>query len=115
MNVMLTSRPQLGPAAEQQYKIKANAEAFEAILLQHWWASMAQSELGGEEQDPALATFQSCGMQAVSLAVAHDGGIGIARLLEQALENKPAEPPLKPGHSPDQTAAKPASNRSARF
>lgn len=115
MNPMLTSRPQLGPAAEQQYKIKANAEAFEAILLQHWWASMAQSELGGEEQDPALATFQSCGMQAVSLAIAHGGGIGIARLLEQALEKKPAEPSLKSGQLADQTGAKPGSNGSARF
>ncbi|HZT73430.1 MAG TPA: hypothetical protein VE996_07260 [Terriglobales bacterium] len=115
MNAILTSRPQLGPAAEQQYKIKANAEAFEAILLQHWWASMAQSELGGEEQDPALATFQSCGMQAVSLAVAHGGGIGIARLLEQALEKRPAELPLKPGRSPDEAAAKPGSSGGARL
>lgn len=80
--------PPLGPAAEQQDKLRKNAQAFEAMMLEHWWSAMEKSGLASNEQDPVMSSYQSCGLEAMSLAVAQGGGIGLAHILEKALEAK---------------------------
>lgn len=100
-------RPALGPAAEQQDKLRKNAQAFEAMMLEHWWSAMEKSSLGSNDRDPILDSYQSCGVEAMSLAVAQGGGIGLAHILEKALAAKIASAENGEGAKPAQAPAGP--------
>lgn len=85
------SAPALGPAAEQHEKLVHGAREFEAMLLAHWWNTMEQSDpMAQDGQDPAFQTLQSTSLQAMTMAMARGGGIGLAKMLVQSLEAKPA-------------------------
>jgi flagellar protein FlgJ len=78
------------PAASQpSSKLKKSAQEFEAILLQRWLEKMNQSFVGSSEsQDAAHDTVSSLGTQAIAMALAARGGIGIANMLLRQLQPK---------------------------
>ncbi len=77
-------------AAQSSSKLRKSAQEFEAILLQGWLEKMNQSFIGSSEsQDAAHDTVSSLGTQAMALALAARGGIGIANMLLRQLQ--PAE------------------------
>jgi Rod binding domain-containing protein len=68
-------------------RLKKAASEFEALLLAKWWSSMKDSGIpGGHEQsDPGHDTLDEMGIQAMSTAVASQGGLGIGRMLVHSL------------------------------
>jgi len=77
------------PAAQPASKVQKAAQEFEAILLQSWLEKMNQSFVGSSEsQDAAHDTVSSLGTQAIALALAARGGIGIANMLLRQLQSK---------------------------
>ncbi|MGH9491585.1 MAG: hypothetical protein ACRD2F_04010 [Terriglobales bacterium] len=83
----ISGPPALGATAEEQHQLKQAAEQFEAILLAHWWQQMRTSGLGSDaDSDPTYSAINATGMEAVTMAMARSGGIGIARMLVHALE-----------------------------
>jgi Rod binding domain-containing protein len=75
-------------------KVQQAAREFESILLTQWLEQARQSLAaapGGDEEDPADPGGEqmlSLGMQSLAAAVTKSGGIGIARLLIDHLENQ---------------------------
>lgn len=79
--------PRLGVAAEKQDQLQHAAEQFEAMLLARWWQQMRYSGFGpGEGEDPTYSAINATGLEAVTMAMARAGGIGLAKMLVQALE-----------------------------
>lgn len=79
--------PPLGPAAEQQDQLRHAAEQFEAMLLARWWQQMRHSGFGPSEgEDPTYSAINATGLEAVTMAMARAGGIGLAKMLVQALD-----------------------------
>jgi Rod binding domain-containing protein len=77
------------PEQAKLWKLKKAATQFEAMLLEKWWASMKKGGLGGEDDsDAGAGTLDSMGMQAMSMAIASAGGIGIAAMLVHSLQGE---------------------------
>ena len=74
-----------------QAKIEKGAKDFEAMLLGTWLQQAEQSFAtipGAEDDDNAAGRDQimSFGTEALSKALANSGGIGIAKMIAQAME-----------------------------
>ncbi|MGH9534886.1 MAG: hypothetical protein ACRD2E_08515 [Terriglobales bacterium] len=83
----LTPTTPLGPAAEQQDKLRHAAQQFESMLLAQWWQQMRHSGFGGDSsQDPIYSAVDAAGMEAVTLAMSRAGGIGVATMIVKELQ-----------------------------
>ena len=75
-------------------KLKKATEEFESILMTSWWEQMEKTFGGTEGHEPGHDTIQDMGLRAMTTAMAHAGGFGIARMLyhqlEPALSRSPA-------------------------
>ena len=85
-------------------RIQKSAKEFEAMLLGSWLQQAEQSfaTIPGADDDQDAATrdqMMSLGVQTLSQAMANSGGIGIAKMIETALEKEAAK---------SEVAAKPA-------
>jgi Rod binding domain-containing protein len=67
----------------QMQKLKKAAQEFEGVLLSSWLEEMQKSSLGSSDtgQDAGAETLRSLGTQAVALALAQRGGLGIAQMI----------------------------------
>jgi Rod binding domain-containing protein len=73
----------------QLRKLKNAATQFEAMLLEKWWSAMKESGFGdNDDGDPGQGTLDNMGMQAMSMAVASAGGIGIAAMLVHSVQGE---------------------------
>lgn len=82
-------------AGAAKSKIDKSAHEFEAILLAQWLGQAEESfgtVPGGDgndkDRDPGHSQFQSMGVQAVAKSMSQAGGIGIASMLQKALEKR---------------------------
>jgi Rod binding domain-containing protein len=64
-------------------KLSKAAQEFEGILLSSWLSEVQKSSLDPSDggQDAGSETFRSLGNQAVALALAQRGGVGIAQMI----------------------------------
>jgi Rod binding domain-containing protein len=64
-------------------KLSKAAQEFEGVLLSSWLEEMQKSSLAPSETDlgGGSETLRSLGNQAVALALAQRGGLGIARMI----------------------------------
>jgi Rod binding domain-containing protein len=72
--------------------IRAAAAEFEALLVAQMLRSMREASggwLGGEEQDAAFSLMEMA-EQCLATALAAQGGLGLARLVEQSLADQTA-------------------------
>jgi hypothetical protein len=78
-----TVRAKEGPTKSQIQKLKKAAQEFEGVLLSTWLEEMQKSSLGSPDAgwEPGAETLRSLGTQAVALALAQRGGLGIARMI----------------------------------
>jgi Rod binding domain-containing protein len=69
-------------------KLRKAAQEFEAILISELWEHCQSSftSFSGETQSAGSNTLNSLALQAISLALAQGGGLGIARMLVRQLE-----------------------------
>jgi Rod binding domain-containing protein len=67
----------------QIQKLKKAAQEFEGVLLSSWLEEMQKSSLApsGTGQEAGAETLRSLGSQAVGLALAQRGGLGIAQMI----------------------------------
>jgi Rod binding domain-containing protein len=88
----------IDPGQAKLLKLKKAATQFEAMLLEKWWSSMKESGLGEEDDsDAGAGTLNNMGMQAMSMAIASAGGIGIAAMLVHSLQAEIAAQHAAPG------------------
>ena len=86
-SVQATAGSAAATASPPASKLTKAAQEFEAVLLQSWLEKMNQSFIGASEsQDAAHDTVSSLGTQAIAVALAARGGIGIARMLLRQLQ-----------------------------
>lgn len=83
-------------AGKDDARIEKSAKEFEAMLLGSWLQQAEQSfaTIPGAEDDADAGTrdqMMSLGVQALSQAMADSGGIGIAKMIETALESAAAK------------------------
>lgn len=84
-NVPEAPRPDSNPQTRKLYKA---CQQFEGILISNLWSemdqgiSMTDSDSGS---DPGASTMQGLGIQSAAMGIAEAGGVGIARMLYQAL------------------------------
>jgi Rod binding domain-containing protein len=83
-------------------KLRKAAQDFEAILISELWEHFQSSlsSFSGETPPAGSDTLNSLAIQAMSMALAHRGGLGIAQMLVRQLE-----PSLNRGQT-DQTGIK---------
>jgi Rod binding domain-containing protein len=78
-----------GVSAGQAPRIAHAAKEFESVLLGQWLQSAEKSfgsvPGGSDEEDSGGEQMQSFAMQQLATAITASGGIGIARLVSQAL------------------------------
>lgn len=81
-----------GPSAtEQKAELAKAAKAFEAIFARQLIGSMRQSSLGDDlTGSDAVNQFQDMADSRTADAMAEHGGLGIAQMLLQQLDKKPA-------------------------
>jgi Rod binding domain-containing protein len=87
-------------------KIEKSAKDFESILLSNWLQQAEESfgsVPGGDDDDadPGKDQFQGIAMQSLGSSMTAAGGIGIAKMIAQALHKadaKAATPTGKPDH-----------------
>jgi len=89
--------------------IRAAAAEFEALLVAQMLRSMREAGgggwLGGEEQDAAFSLMEMA-EQCLATALAAQGGLGLARLVEQSLTNQDSRTGKVSGENqPDPDAA----------
>lgn len=112
----LSAPEPLGPLAEKQLQLRHAAEQFEAMLLARWWRQMRNSGLGSDcGGDPTYTAINATGMEAVTMAMARAGGIGLAKMMEAALApDLRATVPIGQQHAQQRDAtAAPAALKSA--
>jgi len=88
---MLHQLQTAGGTGKDNARIEKSAKEFEAMLLGSWLQQAEQSfaTIPGAEDDEDAATrdqMMSLGVQSLSQALADSGGIGIAKMIEKALE-----------------------------
>lgn len=89
--------------------IRAAAVEFEALLVAQMLRSMREASgggwLGGEEQDAAFSLMEMA-EQCLATALAAQGGLGLARLVEQSLADQTSRTGKVSGENqPDSAAA----------
>jgi len=67
-------------------KLRKSTEEFESYLVTSWWEKMEKSFGDTQQHPPGFETLNKMGLHAVTLAMAHAGGLGIARALYHKLE-----------------------------
>lgn len=76
------------PGGRNAEAVRAAAQQFEALLVGQMLRSMREAGgggwLGGDEQDAAFSLMEMA-EQALAAALAAQGGLGLARLVENAL------------------------------
>jgi len=79
-------------------KLRKASEEFEAILIAEWWKSASTGIAGlSEEDEGGLQAFRDFSQQAMSLALAQAGGLGLGRILcERLAPALPATAPAAP-------------------
>ncbi|MGA2812889.1 MAG: hypothetical protein ABSG16_15920 [Candidatus Acidiferrum sp.] len=79
----------------REHKLRQAAQQFESMLMSSLWKSMKSSfdEDDDDASDPATATMQDWGMEAMASAVGKAGGLGIGRLIMKDLQPKVDSPP----------------------
>jgi Rod binding domain-containing protein len=85
-----------GPSSSpQNRKLFEACQQFEGLLIANLWGEMEQgaSMSGLESDDPGASTAQGLGIQSAAMAIAHSGGMGLARMLYQAVAPKIAAAP----------------------
>jgi len=92
--------------AANDAKIEKGAKDFEAMLLGTWLQQAEQSFAtipGAEDDDNAAGRDQmmSFGTQALAQAMANSGGIGIAKMIVQAMERTAAKAEVTPSTPAD--------------
>jgi len=90
--------------------IRAAAAEFEALLVGQMLRSMREAGgggwLGGDEQDAAFSLMEMA-EQCLATALAAQGGLGLARIVEQSLAAQAAKPVLTSDETPaDSNAAR---------
>lgn len=81
---------QPSPAA-QQAKFHKAATEFEGILINTLWSEFQNDPLAEEDDSDAGGdTMRGMGLQAMSMAMANSGGLGLATMIEKQLD--PATP-----------------------
>jgi len=68
-------------------KLRRAAQEFESILIAAWWKSASRSFSGlADEEEGGMQAFRDFGLEAMSLAIAQAGGLGIGRMMLEHLE-----------------------------
>ena len=86
-------------ASAPDKRIASTADEFESILLGQWLQN-AESSFGTvpgaeDDKDAGGEQMQSFAMQQLARGLTHSGGIGIAKLISGALEQRAAAEPPK--------------------
>jgi len=84
--------------SSERRKLRKASEEFEAILIAEWWKSASTGIAGlSEEDEGGLQAFRDFSQQAMSLALAQAGGLGLGRILcERLAPALPATAPAAP-------------------
>lgn len=72
-------------------KLQKAAQDFEAIMINSLWSSMKDGSLGSDddlESDSTDSPLEQYGMQMVSGALAKSGGVGVGKMIVNALQSK---------------------------
>jgi Rod binding domain-containing protein len=79
----------------QTRKLFEACQQFEGMLIANLWDEMEQgTDISGlDSGDPGASTMQGLGIQSAAMAIAHAGGVGLARILYRALAPRIAEAP----------------------
>lgn len=84
-----SATPPATGGAGQTARIKKAAQEFEGILINTLWSSFQQDPMFGsdddDDSDPGAGSIRGMGLQAVSSAIANNGGLGIANMIERQL------------------------------
>ena len=85
------------PGESADLKIKKAGAQFEAILLNNLLGGLerAFTDLPGKKADNSARAYSGLAMQALSSGLAEHGGIGIGRLIAQALSKHEAGTTVK--------------------
>jgi hypothetical protein len=83
----------------QSRKLYKECQQFEGVLIANLWNEMdegvSMTDLGS---DPGAATMEGLGIQSAANSVAGAGGVGIARILYDALAPRLSAPRQSTGH-----------------
>jgi Rod binding domain-containing protein len=76
------------PESPAHKKLRKAAQDFEGILISEMWEKFSESftGLGGETPLAGSDTMNSLAVQTLSAAIAKSGGLGIGKMLVNALE-----------------------------
>jgi Rod binding domain-containing protein len=91
MNTIISSQPATQPQPERSKTVQARAmqagTEFEAVLLNTVLGSIERSfsHLPGGKQDHATEGYSGFAMQALTSGLARTGGIGLGRVISEAL------------------------------
>lgn len=80
-------------------KLAEKGTEFESMLLTQWLQAAETSfgsVPGAEDEDQGDAQMRSFGVQQLASAISHAGGIGIGRMVTQALERSESSAPKLP-------------------
>jgi len=81
-----SSRATPAAAPLEQRKLRRAAQEFESILIAAWWKSAAKGFSGlADEEEGGMQAFRDFGLEAMSLALAQAGGLGIGEMLVKHL------------------------------
>ncbi|MGH9416171.1 MAG: hypothetical protein ACRD01_06040 [Terriglobales bacterium] len=86
------------PAQSQALKLHHACQQFEGILLDTMWSELQNDPLASDasSSDAGGGSMQSLGMQAMSSAMASQGGLGLGAMLEKSLSPQLDSPNLSP-------------------
>ena len=91
-NSRLLQQAETGASSRQDAKIDKAARDFESILLSSW-LQKAEASFGSvpggdeDDDDPGKGQLQAIAMQALGGSLAASGGIGIAKMIAEHLED----------------------------
>lgn len=71
-------------------KLEHAAQEFEGILLASVWRAWNKSDQMGNPSDPIGSSMTGMGIEMASMALAEKGGLGIARMIVNALKGEVA-------------------------
>lgn len=69
-------------------KLEHAAKEFEGILLASVWQAWNKSDQMGNQSDPIGKSMTGMGIEMASTAIAEKGGVGIARMIVNALKGE---------------------------
>jgi len=84
--VSLGAAPPVRDGAIAASKLRRAASEFEGLLIAQLWNSMQEGlDRDSQTSDPAMGSFRSLGIEAAANAMARAGGLGLGKMLYQAL------------------------------